>query len=104
LGDVATADTTFINSSGVLEIIENGGGLLADNGSQSIAFFPDGFGGSGIDGDASLAFSDSAGFGPFTFHKVAWVVGPKAAVPEPSIIALFAAGLFGIGFARRRQT
>jgi hypothetical protein len=26
-----------------------------------------------------------------------------AAVPEPSIIALFAAGLFGIGFARRRK-
>ncbi len=25
------------------------------------------------------------------------------AVPEPSIIALFAAGLFGIGFARRRK-
>ena len=26
-----------------------------------------------------------------------------AAVPEPSIIALFAAGLFGLGFARRRK-
>ena len=26
-----------------------------------------------------------------------------ATVPEPSILALFAAGLFGIGFARRRQ-
>ncbi|MBE9565088.1 MAG: PEP-CTERM sorting domain-containing protein [Proteobacteria bacterium] len=25
-------------------------------------------------------------------------------VPEPSIIALFAAGLFGIGLARRRQS
>ena len=29
---------------------------------------------------------------------------PKTPVPEPSIIALFAAGLFGIGFARRRQS
>ncbi len=27
-----------------------------------------------------------------------------ASVPAPSIIALFAAGLFGIGFARRRQS
>jgi len=27
----------------------------------------------------------------------------SAAVPEPSIIALFAAGLFGLGFARRRK-
>jgi len=28
----------------------------------------------------------------------------QAQVPEPSIIALFAAGLFGLGFARSRQT
>ena len=28
---------------------------------------------------------------------------PSIAVPEPSIIALFAAGLFGIGFVRRRK-
>ena len=28
---------------------------------------------------------------------------PPVGVPEPSIIALFAAGLFGIGFARRRM-
>ena len=28
----------------------------------------------------------------------------SVSVPEPSIIALFAAGLFGIGFARRRRT
>jgi hypothetical protein len=27
----------------------------------------------------------------------------RTSVPEPSIIALFAAGLFGIGFARRRK-
>jgi hypothetical protein len=27
-----------------------------------------------------------------------------SAVPEPSVIALFAAGLFGLGFARRRQS
>jgi hypothetical protein len=27
----------------------------------------------------------------------------EVAVPEPPVIALFAAGLFGIGFARRRQ-
>ena len=26
-----------------------------------------------------------------------------ASVPEPSILALFAAGLFGIGFVRRRK-
>ncbi len=27
----------------------------------------------------------------------------SVSVPEPSIIALFAAGLFGLGFARRRR-
>lgn len=28
---------------------------------------------------------------------------PPTGIPEPSIIALFTAGLFGVGFARRRQ-
>jgi len=38
-------------------------------------------------------------------HKFEGTVASKgAAVPEPSIIALFAAGLFGIGFVRRRKT
>ncbi len=31
------------------------------------------------------------------------VTRKEAEVPEPSIIALFAAGLFGLGFVRRRQ-
>ncbi|MCP3893785.1 MAG: PEP-CTERM sorting domain-containing protein, partial [Bacteroides sp.] len=31
------------------------------------------------------------------------VVAEYTSVPEPSIIGLFAAGLFGIGFARRRK-
>jgi hypothetical protein len=33
-----------------------------------------------------------------------FLVRTAAAVPEPSIIALFALGLVGIGFARRRQS
>jgi hypothetical protein len=33
----------------------------------------------------------------------AFTFGSAATVPEPSIIALFAAGLFGVGFARRRK-
>ena len=32
-----------------------------------------------------------------------WTAFNSMAVPEPSIIALFAAGLFGLGFARRRM-
>ncbi len=36
--------------------------------------------------------------------RLGWaLVRSTATVPEPSIIALFAAGLFGIGFARRRK-
>ena len=104
LADVVTTDTTYINSSGAIEIIENGGGLLANNGSAAIAFFPDGFAGSGFDGDASLAFSATPSFGPFTFHKVAWIVGPKTSVPEPAILALIGLGLAGIGFSRKKKT
>lgn len=35
-------------------------------------------------------------------HTLIWDV-TFAAVPEPGILALFAAGLFGLGFARRRK-
>jgi hypothetical protein len=46
--------------------------------------------------------------GVFCGNIVDWVASPSSvvssnSVPEPSIIALFAAGLFGIGFARRRK-
>jgi hypothetical protein len=38
-------------------------------------------------------------------HNVGWyLIREHASVPEPSIIALFAVGLFGIRFARRRQS
>ena len=101
LGDVVTTDVTFINSSGLDPIIVNGGGLLANNGSKAIAFFPEGFDGSGIDGDASLAFSETPTFGPFTFHQVAWVPS-AAAVPEPSSILLLITGLLGLGGVKRK--
>jgi hypothetical protein len=53
--DVSTAAISYFNSTSLPVRIENGGGNLADNGVQSIAFFPDNFFGSGLDGDASLA-------------------------------------------------
>ena len=96
LADVVTGANTFINSSGAIEIIENGGGLLANNGSTTIAFYPDGYDGSGFDGDASLAFSATGSSADFTYHQVAWIVGPKSAVPEPSILALLSLGLIGL--------
>lgn len=46
-------------------------------------------------------------FGPGSL--IAWgddlqaILDTKGTVPEPSIIALFALGLFGVGFARRRK-
>ncbi len=47
----------------------------------------------------SYDFTGGTGQDTLTF-----VIREAAAAPEPSIIALFAAGLFGIGFARRRQS
>jgi hypothetical protein len=98
--DVVTAASTFINSSGPVPLIVNGSGLLAYNGSQAIAFFPDGFGGTALDGDASLAFSATGVFGEFTYHQVRWVV-PAQAVPEPTGVALVALGLAGLCLRRR---
>jgi hypothetical protein len=99
--DVVISDSTIIDSSGPVPIIVNGTGLLANDGSQAIAFFPDGFDGTPFDGDASLAFSATPTFGPFSFHQVSW---DAQAIPEPSVVALFAVGLAGLGLRRRRST
>jgi hypothetical protein len=107
LGDVVTSANTIIDSTGVLPRIVNGAGLIADNGSQSIAFFPDGFGGTALDGDASLAYSLTGGFDSegFEYYAVRWdPSGAGAQIPEPSTLALFGAGLAGLGLLRRRQT
>ncbi len=52
-----------------------------------------------VDGPSSTGSSDiSLALDPGSTLTI------TARVPEPSIIALFAAGLFGLGFARRRQS
>jgi len=101
LTDVVTSDLTIIDSSGPVPLIVNGVGLLASNGAQSIAFFPDGFGGTALDGDASLAFSNIPVFDPdlFDFYQVKWEV--LTAVPEPTSLALFGVGAALL--ARRRR-
>ena len=98
LADVVTSDFTIIDSSGPVPLIVNGAGLLASNGARAIAFFPDGFGGTALDGDASLAFSSTPGFGPFDFYQVKW---KAVAVPEPTSLALFGVGAALL--ARRRR-
>lgn len=102
--DVETVpDSTIIDSSGADPIIVNGAGYLAINGNGfQIAFFPDGFGGTAFDGDASLAFGTNV-FGDqgvdVEFYAVQWNI-----VPEPGTLTIFGVlGLAGLGIRRRQS-
>lgn len=100
LADVITTADTIINSAGLVPIIVNGAGELANNGSFSISFFPDDYQSSGADGDASLEFGEA--FYQGDYYAVQWVADVSD-VPLPAALPLFLAGFAGVGAAARKR-
>jgi hypothetical protein len=75
-------------------------------GGQSMYFGPEGSGFFGMTTDIAFSvagFSEAGGDGWLDMAYIDDIQYSESAVPEPSIIALFALGLAGIGFARRRR-
>jgi hypothetical protein len=100
LADVDTTASTIIDSTGATPIIVNGAGNLANNLSLAIAFFPDGYSGTAVDGDASLSLGGpNAGLADESFYAVRW---EAQAVPEPTSLLLF--GAAGVGALIRRRS
>jgi hypothetical protein len=102
LADVVLTDATIINSFGVVPVIVNGSGNLADNGVTAISFFPDGFDGSPFDGNASMGVGPSGFLAQTDFYAVNWVFVP-ATIPLPAGLPLLVCALGGLAFLRRRK-
>ena len=97
----STAITAFARDGSLLGSVSNVGlgieflGLVTDNGAEQIA---------GVFLD--LIGSEPAGFAvdSLRFGRAGQVVIPTPSIPEPATFAVFAAGLIGLAFARRRKT
>jgi hypothetical protein len=82
-------------------LIVNGFGLLADNGTLAIEFFPDGvLSGIPVDGDASLALEPSGVPTLLAVYDVRWQV---RAVSEPASVALVGVALARLAVLRRKK-
>ena len=109
LADVTTSDQTQLDNTGGPLIIKNGCGDLANQGDWYIGFWPDGWLGTPMDGDAALLVDNRGSSPSEEAFAVRWELERANTPPVPTfsiwglLLLTLSAGLVASSYLRRAR-